>query len=216
MSVLSLAREILHPGARLLEHYAAGEVPEAVGLVLSIHLETCGRCREQVERLAQAVSEIDNQSTDEPGPQVLEAVLARLDEPEVRPPPPAPWLAEVRLPSAVAAHLIGPRKWIRPGGWVAHTRASGWGGWRSFVLGLPKGGVIPQHEHPGPEYVAVLSGAFRDAGGLYRQGDFIRSEPDGPHSVQATAGPCICLVAYHGRLRWRSPLVGLVGSLAGL
>ncbi len=96
-------------------------------------------------------------------------------------------------------------------------------GWRTVVPGmrvvdLPfavpggavrlvrfKGGVtIPLHDHGGPEYIVVFTGALEEKsdGQQFARGDVSIRLPGERHAQRATPGePCVALVVNEGALR---------------
>ena len=70
-----------------------------------------------------------------------------------------------------------------------------------------KGGVtIPFHDHGGPEYIVVFTGALeekaKDDGRRFGRGDVSIRLPGERHEQRATPGePCVALVVNEGALR---------------
>ncbi|MDB5458914.1 MAG: anti-ECFsigma factor, ChrR, partial [Caulobacteraceae bacterium] len=122
----------------------------------------------------------------------------------------------IALPAALGRRGLGARRWLGPGLWVAPVRSNRPDGWRTYLLRAPPRLKLPRHGHNGPEFAAVLQGAFRDETGLYRPGDFAESGEELEHHPRVEDdGPCVCLVSGHGGMRatgiWRliQPLIGV-------
>jgi putative transcriptional regulator len=132
----------------------------------------------------------------------LSRFLAAMDATPVEPAPPgAPAvLHDVPLPKAVSRYRLAPRRWVRPGLWVAHLRMPQRSDWRTYILRAPAGQRLFPHGHTGPELVCVLMGAFRD-GPVHTAGDFVEASRSKRHRLTVTAdGPCACLIATKGPL----------------
>lgn len=208
-----------HPDDSLIGAYALGDLPTAVGLTVSAHLEACTACRQTAARKVEIAGA---RLLEMPGAAMasdaFEAVLRRIDgaEPEPKPVRPA-HMPGVALPCAVAGLGVSPKRWFGRGAWVAHTKASDAQGWRSFLLSLPAGGRLPEHAHSGAEYTVVLEGVFTDGEGRHGPGDFVYGRADDRHRISVPEGArCICLVAAQGALKWSSPWVGLTRPWTGI
>jgi putative transcriptional regulator len=200
-----------HPTEATLLAYAAGTLPEALGLVLATHLTHCPDCRDAV-RTAEAAGGALLDSLP-PAPMAVDAgvvdqVLARADLPGPLPPPVlnpdlAPPLNRVQL----------GRWWPISGGvrWrPLHVGGRAWGG---LLLAQP-GRRLPSHGHEGLELTCLLAGAFADGGEEYGAGDIAEPEADHDTPPVAIGGePCVCIVASEG-LRFRG-LLGVAQRLGG-
>jgi putative transcriptional regulator len=185
--------------------------------VVSAHLETCASCRAQVARFEEAEGRLIDALPPATLPaDALERVLARLDSSDAGPTNDlTDTVGDVKLPFAAARAGVGPRRWLAPGFWAAPIQAAVHDDWRSFVLRAPARTVIPTHGHDGGELIAVLSGSFQD-GQRYRAGDFAESIAHSEHALRVSAdGPCACLIAVQGRIKWHGwsrmirPLLGI-------
>ena len=71
-----------HPSDDLLMQFAAGQAPNALGIIVACHIETCGSCAAKVRRYESLGGDILSSLEPEPvGANVLDNILARLDDP---------------------------------------------------------------------------------------------------------------------------------------
>jgi putative transcriptional regulator len=194
-------------------------MPLAAGLTISVHMETCVACRAQVceheEVEGRELEQID------PTPMradALATVLARLAQAsptDVKHHASPASLGEVVLPASLARIAFKSRRHMAPGLWAAQARVPTLEGWRTFLLRAPGGMTIPNHRHEGGELISVLRGAFQD-GRTYGAGDFAEKGATDEHELRVSpGGPCVCLIAVQGHVRWRgwakiiTPVLGL-------
>ncbi len=184
-----------HPSDATLTSYAAGTLPEALGLVTATHLSFCPACRDAVA-LAEAVggSMLEDLAPVAMADDALVQVLARGDMPE---PPVMTPVREAKLPGPLKYCSFG-RSWlVAPGLRWRPLRTSGraWGG----LLVAQPGRRFPRHAHTGLELTCVLRGSFVDANGRYGAGDL--AEPEGDHDDPPSIDsdePCVCVIASEG------------------
>lgn len=190
----------------MLGAYASGWMPGAAGVCVEAHLERCAPCRRAVTSADQREAEFIDALPDSPmAPEALAGLLRKLDDADFASPRPRSRasLGDAPLPRALSQAVFGSRRWLAPGLWIAHLPEVESAGWRCYLLRAPAGQVLPMHGHSGPEFISVLSGGF-DEGRRYRAGDFIEIAPATHHRLRVTAdGPCACLIASKGPLRWR-------------
>ena len=208
-----------HPTEVVLAGYASGALADGPSLAVSAHLDRCPACRGRVTLFEQVGGALlaDNDEVQMAG-DALALALARIERPEpaVRASTPVAGPQGVQLPSALARRGIGSRRWVGPGIWVAPVRSNKPDGWRTYLLRVPRGVAIPHHGHHGPEFTAVLQGAFTDEGSVYGPGDFAESGEGLEHhpTVQGEQ-PCICLISGHGGVR-ATGILRLIQPLIGV
>ncbi len=184
-----------HPSDATLTSYAAGTLPEALGLVTATHLSFCPACRDVVA-LAEAVggSMLDDLAPVAMADDALALVLARGDRPEL---PVVTPVRDPRLPGPLKycdfgrTWLVGPGLRWRP----LRTGGRAWGG----LLVAQPGRRFPRHAHTGLELTCVLRGSFVDANGHYGAGDL--AEPEGDHDDPPRIDSdeaCVCVIASEG------------------
>ena len=199
-----------HPSEAILADYASGALADGPSLAVSAHLESCSSCRRAI-RLFEAVG---GELLEETAPAAMNAdalalALARIDRPAPQPPPAVLRAGPegLRLPRALAARGVGPRRFVAPGYWVAPVPSNSPDGWRTYLLRAPAGGSVFHHGHNGAEYTVVLRGAVLDGEDHYKVGDFSECGEDDDHQPGAEgSGPCICLITGQGGLRVRGVL----------
>lgn len=215
-----------HISDELIVAYAAGELDEAVSLLVATHMALCPECRRALEA-AEALGGAMLEQAPEAGVSEaeLEAVLDRIahaapeSAPESAPEPPAPAPGTPRrgfvLPRPLRDYVggdVGDLRWKGLGGGVRHLPVvTGRSQAKARLLNIPAGAAVPDHGHRGLELTLVLAGAFYDQGAWFRRGDV--EEADATVEHQPVAGPeeaCICLAVTDAPLRFR----GLIPRLA--
>jgi putative transcriptional regulator len=208
-----------HPPDELLFDFAAGSVPEAVALIVATHVAMCPSCRRavaQAESLGAVLLEgIEPEPLDE---SALDAVLARLDEPEVLISDPSSAL------DAQTRHVIPAP--LRP--YIGRSLSEL--PWRSFgrlfqevqlplaskavkasLMRLRPSSLMPNHTHRGNEYTLVLAGGYSDAGRQFGPGDFDIEDMSRKHQPKVDDDEeCLCLVVLDAPLKLSGPLGLLV------
>ncbi len=214
-----------HPSAELLLDYAAGAAPEPAALIVATHLALCPACRRQARGL-EAVGGALLEALPDASPHAdpasahgLEAVLARLDEPEPSAPVATPLDDDTRrvVPAPLRAHLGASLKDLP---WRKVTRGLdeldlplGRPGFTTRLMRIRAGAAMPRHGHGGTESVLVLDGGFSDEHGHYARGDLALSDARVLHRPVADPdGDCLCLIVVEGGLR----LTGLIGRVLTL
>lgn len=183
-----------HPTEATLLDYAAGTLPQALAIVAATHLSCCAACRETLAALEATagvmLEEIDPIAV---GDDALAQLLARVDSPV----PAAPPVLHPDLPPPLNRVPMG--RWWPIGIGVRWRPLKTVGrAWAGLILAQP-GRTLPSHGHAGQELTCVLSGAFADASGEYRQGDL--ADPDFDHDqAPAVLGsePCLCVLGSEG------------------
>ena len=199
-----------HPSEVTLANHASGRLGRLPGLVVATHLSYCAACRATAHLVEAVGGLLIEQLPPTPlGPQALDRTLARLDGLSDAPgadetstllePQPSVW------PAPLHGLRVGRFRWLGPGVHFAELLRSG-----DELLGLLRlraGVVVPLHAHRGTELTCVLAGAYRDATGLYGPGDIEQADKQVHHRpVVQASGDCLCLVATHGRLRFKTVL----------
>jgi len=177
------------PAALLLDH-VAGTLPEAVGVLVATHLALCPACRAEVvllEDAAGALIEDAGPAGDSAG---LDALLARLDEPEAPPtvPPLPPVATDTTLPMPLRGY-VGPFrdlpwKTTLPGVASRVELPLDFAGIPVTLERVRAGRVVPPHGHDGLEITLVLAGGYQDRGAGYARGDVSALGPETTHGLQ--------------------------------
>ncbi|QLH40307.1 MAG: cupin domain-containing protein [Defluviicoccus sp.] len=215
-----------HPAPELLLDFATGAQPEALALMVATHVTMCPECAAHVAQL-QAVGGLLLEQSDAAAvdDDLLQSVLARLDEPPIPTPvsatrPDAETLAIVPRPLRRYLHRdlhpdlgqsLADLPW-RSVGWMFKEFRLPLAR-RSMMASLMRfrpGRAIPQHTHHGNEYTLVLAGGYQDAGQAFGRGDFAAKDSSETHQPMVDEdGECLCLVVLDAPLK----LTGTIGRL---
>ncbi|WP_396588591.1 ChrR family anti-sigma-E factor [Bermanella sp. R86510] len=208
-----------HPNAELLMQFAAGQLQNALGIMVACHLQTCPNCRHQVrtfERLGGELLEDTWNAVDSSmkvSDDLLDSTLSRLQE------------AEPRLPGTdkQLTGLPKPLQRFVPADfddlpWYGFSKNIqqydlSFGENDEYVAKFYKikaGKELPEHTHRGNEYTMVMSGAFSDDAGSYYGGDFILADQHTKHRPKAHEDKdCICFAVMDAPLK----LTGFWGAV---
>lgn len=203
-----------HLSDQLLMAHAAGQLPDAFGLVVATHVSLCDDCRARLAAFeAVGGAMIDRCGTVDMSADALDACLNRITgaAPEPRPRPrQRPGLFPLPLHDYIGGDLDAV-KWRPIGMGVRQAILRTERGASARLLYIPAGQAVPDHGHRGLELTLVLQGAFRDETDRFGPGDVEIASEDLHHTPIAEAGPdCICLAATDAPLRFS----GLIPRLA--
>lgn len=204
-----------HLSDRLLLAHAAGELPEAFGLVVATHVSMCDECRVRLEALeAVGGAMLDRCGSVDMGADSLDACFARIAK---LPPVPRAVAAPRKralFPAPLRDYVGGDLdavKWRPLGMGVRQAILPTDRGASARLLYIPAGQAVPDHGHRGIELTLVLQGAFRDEAERFGPGDVEIATEAMKHTPVAEAGAdCICLAATDAPLRF----AGLIPRLA--
>lgn len=203
----------------LLMAHAAGRLPEPLALIVATHLALSPEARARYGRFL-ALGGIFLEAL-EPAPLASDAwerLLDRLDEAEAAPSRAAHGPAEdeeelASLPHPLRTYLRVPpegRCWRPLGGACELELRLRTPGFRTSLLRVGAGKVVPRHTQEGHELTLVLAGGFHDRTGHYRRGDLAIADPTIDRRPTADPdGDCLCLVVTDAP--WR--LTGSLGRL---
>jgi putative transcriptional regulator len=207
----------------LLMAYSAGDLPEAVNLIVATHISLCDECRaalgsydavggavldtcDSVQMSNNSLNSVldmihaqDNQVQDKP-------VLAKVQD-DVLPAPLIDYvgggLDNVRWRSAG----MGVKQAILPTSKDATAR----------LLYIPAGTAIPDHGHHGLELTLVLQGAFQDEDGYFSRGDIEVADEDMNHTpVADISEDCICLAVTDAPLKFKGLMPRIAQPFLGI
>lgn len=82
-------------------------------------------------------------------------------------------------------------RWYRVGGGEARTGGSPSARETTALIRMEPGCGYPPHRHVDVEEVLVLAGAYRDALGVHRAGDYVRYEAGSAHAPRALGDPAL-------------------------
>ena len=201
-----------HPNDELLMSFAAGQLPNALGVMLACHIETCESCRAKVKQYELLGGEILAQAGDvEVSKEVLESTLARIDS------MPENLKSEIEFQHQLASkntQIPRPlRRFVTKD--FDHLAWSGFtknirefkvniddGEFTTKLYRIKAGQELPEHTHEGNEYTLVMSGSFSDRTCDYHKGDFILADSSTTHQPRASMEEdCICLAVMDAPLK---------------
>ncbi len=190
-----------HPDNKMLEVYASGSIDAVSGLMVATHLETCPKCRQNVNHLeAEQVSIVIDISC---------AYVPEFDEMfnDIIASPPVRDQLTIRKSASVSiadksfelpktlgrfSDLVG--SWRSYGGKVFSAQINLGEDARVSLMYISEGVKIPQHTHKGVESTLVLHGGFSDEDGAYQEGDLMIRDATVKHSPYTKVGEdCLCL-----------------------
>ncbi len=189
--------------------FTAGQMSNALGIMVACHLEACQDCRNRIRVYEQLGGEIIQETPPvEVSGNLLSKVLSRLDEPE-------PDQSKLKQASIVADPRI-PRPLTRfvPG----YFDQLEWTGlsksikeyklpisdqhYTAKLYKIAAGKELPVHTHKGNEFTLVMDGSFSDNAGQYHKGDFILADTQTVHQPKADDhSDCICFAVLDAPLK---------------
>jgi putative transcriptional regulator len=199
-----------HPDARLLNEFAAGALPLAQSLCVSLHLNYCEQCSRNHKRLQQLGSAMfDRLEPQSVGDSLLDTVMSRLDEdvPLTFPREVSEESHESDYPALIRRLMdrdYDELEWERVTPSLRISRLRTGDRDNEFALyHIKAGGRIPHHTHRGAELTQVLEGSFADESGFYSEGDFLMRDADDEHTPTASRdGDCICIGVLDAPIRF--------------
>ncbi len=202
----------------LLMAYSAGDLPEAVNLIVATHISLCDECRaalDSYDAVGGAVLDTCDSvalSSDSLN-SVLSMIHAQDNKVTDRDQEPAPAKDSV-LPAPLAEYVAGGLenvKWRSVGMGVKQAVLDTSSEASARLLYIPAGTAIPDHGHTGMELTLVLQGAFQDEDGYFGRGDIEIASEDVHHTpVADISEDCICLAVTDAPLKFK----GLVPRMA--
>jgi putative transcriptional regulator len=195
-----------HPTDELLMSFAAGQTPDALGIITACHLDKCAQCQPKVRMYEQFGAElIDIAPTDHMSENSLKNILSRLEKEPASPKAPE-YQGDTRVPKPL-------RRFV-----PSYFDNLPWRGFSSSIkeYNLPfsdsnytakfyrisAGKELPAHTHKGNEFTLVMEGSFSDKSGDYRQGDFILADTQTIHQPKAADDcDCICFAVMDAPLK---------------
>jgi putative transcriptional regulator len=207
-----------HPSDDTLLALAAGGLKDGPSLVVGAHLSFCGDCRRRVNEYEALGGAVMSEAALLPvSAKMRSSVMLRLGTQEGRPDgsarprrslPEMP--AGTIIPDSLLTYGAKPWRFIAPGLKVSFLGESQGEEESLLLLRAAPGAVMPSHSHDATEYTCVLGGSFMEGDVRYGTGDLAQAEQDHDHGPKVdSAGPCVCLIAIEGRLRFH----GLIGRL---
>lgn len=205
-----------HPADELLMRYAAGQLSDALGVMLSCHIEACPKCAAKVKAYEALGGDLLKQCEAEPPSEnLLEEILMKLSSNDEEIQEEVVESKELlSIPRPLRRFVDKPYDELE---WQGMTRSI-----REFDIPIDDdqytakfyriaaGKKLPEHTHKGNEYVMVMQGSFSDRTCDYKRGDFIFSDNQVIHQPEASMDEdCICFAVMDAPLK----MTGLLGRM---
>lgn len=176
--------------------FAAGQLPNALGIVTACHLQVCRQCQSKAHFYECLGAElVESTSIVDMGENALGSLLSRLDD--------APGPIEAPKPAG-DPRIPKPLRRFVP----CYFDQLPWSGFTSSIkeytlpfyddlytakfYKISAGKELPVHTHKGNEFTLVMEGSFSDRTGDYHSGDFILADTQTIHQPKA-GGDCDCI-----------------------
>ncbi|SBS29881.1 Anti-sigma-E factor ChrR [Marinomonas aquimarina] len=210
-----------HPTLDILTEYSAASLPLAHALAVSVHLDQCSQCREQVRRLNMVGAEMLASHTET----ASQAHMAKLKSNVLAAITQAQPDAETEVREGMRYVPESLRRFIPKGfnalNWIhltpsfkLATLSNEMGGVQIALSRVKPGARLPSHRHTGNEITVVLKGAFSDEDGLYREGDFICRDQSHKHQPRVTKdAECICLIVLDSPIEFTGWMTRLLNPI---
>ncbi|WP_394176949.1 ChrR family anti-sigma-E factor [Thalassotalea litorea] len=217
-----------HPTTNLLQSFSAGELPASLSAAISIHVDMCPVCQQQVGELTEQYAEqsfdqpaqmsqqqsfnetadimalIDDITDDESIAEVGERYVAKEFQIKDK---------NYKMPRALQSMAIGSFSGI---GKLNRARIElGEGEIHTSLMQIQPGGMIPEHTHKGFELTLLLDGEFSDDMGTYQAGDFIWLDGSHQHNPKTEDG-CLCLTVVSDALHFTQGFGKLLNPFGSL
>lgn len=201
-----------HPADELLMQFAAGQLSNALGVMVACHLENCEQCRQQTRLYDQLGGELlSEQDEVQVSSSILDQAWTKIQQPS---PAVAVPTGDLRLPRPLRRFVpeyyddlpwSGFSKSIQQ--WDLPISDSQY---TARFYKIAAGKELPEHTHKGNEFTLVMSGSFSDKAGDYHPGDFILADQTTRHTPRAhMEEDCICFAVMDGPLK----LTGFFGAM---
>ena len=209
-----------HPNDELLMSFSAGQLPNALGLMVACHLDNCQACREKVKTYESLGGDILAECEEvEVSSNLLDKTLAMLDAAEEN------TVSSALFEEAANEKLLNIPKPLRRFITKEYDDLEGTGMSRSIreylvnidddkyttkLYRIKAGRELPEHTHQGNEFTLVMSGSFSDRTCDYKEGDFILADQSTTHQPRASSDQdCICLAVMDAPLK----MTGILGRM---
>ncbi|MGB0495678.1 MAG: ChrR family anti-sigma-E factor [Kangiellaceae bacterium] len=205
-----------HPDIDFLLKYSSGQLEPALTVAISLHIQNCKICREQIAQLEEVggatlesieqdeinddlfrhlLEEVNNLPIEQSVTPFEEFAIAELDRPLVQ-----------QLSERDYSNL----DWQKVTSKISKaTIAMNDSHFEVELLKFSPKAKIPKHTHIGKEITVVLEGEFSDKDGNYQAGEFIVKDSSEEHQPLAGDEGCVCLAITDAPLKF----TGTFGSL---
>lgn len=186
--------------------FAAGQLANALGLMVSCHLENCAECRRQTAVYDQLGGEIfDTLEPIKVDPELINKTLRKLDVAE-HPDATTQTMTDPQLPKPLQRFVPNTFDKLPWTGIVRSIQEYSLPisdeRYNAKLLKIAAGKELPVHTHRGNEYTFIMQGSFSDSAGDYHTGDFILANTDIIHQPRAHNDiDCICFAVLDAPLK---------------
>jgi putative transcriptional regulator len=211
----------------LLMAYSAGDLPEAVNLIVATHISLCDECRAALDSYdAVGGAVLDTCDSVSLKSDSLNSVLSMIHAQDSKvttreaSAPAARSSANGILPAPLSDYVsggLGNVKWRSVGMGVKQAVLETSSEASARLLYIPAGTAIPDHGHKGMELTLVLQGAFQDEDGYFGRGDIEIASEDMHHTpVADISEDCICLAVTDAPLKFKGLMPRIVQPFVGI
>jgi putative transcriptional regulator len=193
--------------------FAAGQLGDALGIMVACHLESCAECRQTSSHFEHLGGDIlESLDSVDISPDFVSRTMAKLTEDAMARAkfPDAPITNEKRdsnFPKSLQRFLpdnLDQLSWYGLSKNIQQFDLSfSDKRYTAKFYKIKAGKELPQHTHKGQEFTLVIDGAFSDEGGSYHKGDFILADTAIKHQPKAHAdSDCICFAVMDAPLQF--------------
>lgn len=201
-----------HPNDELLMSFAAGQLADALGLMVACHVESCPKCAEKVRNFESLGGDILNQCSEEVvTDSLLDETWAKIEMFErnkvsQKSFEKAANEKRVNIPRPMRRFIKEDFDQLDWSGFSKNIKEVNLNiddeRYTTKLYRIKAGSKLPEHTHKGTEYTLVMQGSFSDKSCKYNQGDFILADENTKHQPQASAdADCICLAVMDAPLK---------------
>lgn len=187
--------------------FSAGQLPNALGIMIACHLESCIECNKKTRLYDSVGGELlDLSPPVKVSENALRTILTRIEEPPTEKSS-APSNERLKNMPRPLSRFVPEDFENLP--WKGFTRSI-----QEYLLPISDekltaklykiaaGTELPEHTHKGNEFTLVMEGSFSDKAGYYHPGDFILSDTETIHQPKATMKQdCICFAVLDAPLK---------------
>lgn len=190
--------------------FAAGQMVNALGVMIACHLEHCSHCRQRIRVYEQIGGELMEEITpQEASPGLFSEVLSRIDNNTGAAASSDQTDNRIILPDVprpLQRFVDAPYEELQWKGLTSSIRHYDLpfsdSRYSARFYRISAGKELPQHTHKGHEFTLVMSGSFSDRAGSYHPGDFVLADTSTHHQPRAHDDKdCICFAVTDAPLK---------------
>ena len=217
-----------HPTEEQLSEFAQGLSSPALALVISAHVDMCGKCQKHLARLESDSAKLifeDQINIAANQPKEFASMLADITcLPVSESPSATPKESMIELDGRKFAVPRALKRYVDKTGNWSHLLGNLWQapvdlgliGKAHFIF-MQKNGRVPEHTHRGTELTLVIDGEFSDGISHYDTGDFILMNSDNTHAPHSEASEgCLVFSIVDAPLHFTSGIARLLNPFSHL